>query len=172
MARLQLEYTRRDSNLPHLWRLLDSVADPEIPELSLWDLGVLRDIRRDKEVVQVVLSPTYAGCPALDVMQEDVQECLRQQGYGSVQISVELSPAWSTDHLGAQGRERLRQVGISPPMCSRDNSNQLPVEAATIDCPRCASTQTKLISEFGSTPCKAHYQCSRCGEPFDYFKPH
>ncbi len=139
-----------------LWNLLDAVTDPEIPVLSLWDLGVLRDVRRTAKGVSVVLTPTYSGCPALTVMEADVRACLHDAGHGPVDVRYELAPAWSSTWLSREARARLRSFGIAAP----DDTS----------CPHCGSRNTRQISEFGSTACKALYRCADCLEPFDYFK--
>ena len=146
-----------------LWDLLDQVCDPEIPVLTIWDLGVLRDIDLDQGQVKVTITPTYSGCPAMTTIADDIRAVLQRAGYAQVQVELTLAPAWSTDWISASGREKMRVYGIAPPQ---------PRQAAEIACPRCGSADTRLISEFGSTACKAHYQCNQCLEPFDYFKCH
>ena len=151
---------RKNSDCRPLWDLLDTVKDPEIPALSLWDLGVLQDITQVKAEIVVTITPTYSGCPAMQVMTEDIAARLRQAGYDNFRISTRLAPAWTTDWLSERGRQQLRLYGIAPPR------NENPIH-----CPRCDATKIRLISQFGSTPCKALYQCRDCAEPFDYFKP-
>lgn len=136
--------------------MLDSVTDPEIPVLSLWDLGVLRDVDRIGDRIAVVLTPTYSGCPALPVMVEDVRARLAEAGHANVDVTFALSPAWSSTWMSVSARDRLRAYGVAPP---EDTS-----------CPHCGSADTQSISEFGSTACKALYRCNTCREPFDYFK--
>lgn len=148
-----------------IYQLLSQVCDPEIPVLSLQDLGVLRDVSIDDETVNVTITPTYAGCPALETMRADIETTLTAAGYKSVQVKQSLSPAWTTDWMSSEGREKLRAYGIAPPAST--SCGQLPGQ---IECPQCHSTAVKKISEFGSTPCKALYQCESCLEPFDYFK--
>ena len=149
---------RRASADEPLWALLDSVMDPEVPALSLWELGVLQDVRRGPERIIVVVTPTYSGCPAMHAMEESVRQRLAEAGYGDVTIERRLSPAWTTDWISSEARTALREYGIAPP--------------DTTNCPQCGSARTVPISEFGSTACKALYRCEECGEPFDYFKPH
>jgi ring-1,2-phenylacetyl-CoA epoxidase subunit PaaD len=151
---------RQNSDCSHLWDLLDSVKDPEIPVLSLWDLGVLQDISQIETEIAVTITPTYSGCPAMQVITEDIASTLRQAGHNSFTISTRLAPAWTTDWLSDLGRQQLRLYGIAPP----GNEHE-------IHCPRCGSIETRLVSQFSSTPCKALYQCRDCAEPFDYFKP-
>lgn len=156
-ARAERLAVRRRAADDSLWALLDSVKDPEVPVLSLWELGVLQDIYRDGETVVVVMTPTYSGCPAMHTMEEDVRACLAAAGHCNVAIIHRLSPAWTTDWLSPQARRQLHEYGIAPP--------------GAISCPQCGSTHVSLISEFGSTACKALYRCDACREPFDYFKP-
>jgi ring-1,2-phenylacetyl-CoA epoxidase subunit PaaD len=142
-----------------LWALLDAVVDPEIPVLSLWDLGVLQDVRRAGPDVVVVVTPTYSGCPALHAMIDAIRVRLGDAGHSHVHVTTRLSPPWTTDWMSTSARQRLRQYGIAPP------------DAQPVVCPQCGAAQAELISQFGSTACKALYRCGRCGEPFDYFKP-
>jgi len=153
------------SGTAQLFELLSSVVDPEIPVLSLRDLGVLRDISVEGDEVRVTITPTYAGCPAMETMQADIEAKLNAAGYQQVTVQQKLSPAWTTDWMTENGRNKLRAYGIAPPAataCGRETSQ--------IECPQCASADVKLVSEFGSTACKALYQCQDCREPFDYFK--
>lgn len=148
-----------------LFELMSSVVDPEIPVLTLQDLGVLRDISVAHGEVKVTITPTYAGCPAMETMRADIEAVLTQAGYNKVTIVQSLSPAWTTDWMSENGRKKLRAYGIAPPVAT--NCGQ---QASQIECPQCNSADVKLISEFGSTACKALYQCQDCREPFDYFK--
>lgn len=152
---------RRDSAWGAVWDLLDQVKDPEIPVLSLWDLGVLQDIVVQDQSVRVMIIPTYSGCPALREMEQDIRAVLTNAGYVEVKVETQLAPAWSTDMLTSEGRQQLQKYGIAPPISHRDSA---------VICPLCASSQTHLISQFGSTACKALYRCESCAEPFDYFK--
>jgi len=148
-----------------LFDLLSEVVDPEIPVLTLLDLGVLRDIAIVDGEVSVTITPTYAGCPAMETMRADIKSVLAKAGYGHVEVRQQLSPAWSTDWMSMSGREKLRAYGIAPPVktiCGQPGDG--------IECPQCSSIEVKRISEFGSTACKALYQCRDCLEPFDYFK--
>ena len=148
---------RSESAFSLLWELLDSVRDPEVPALSLWDLGVLQDIEKHGDEVVVTITPTYSGCPAMGAMEEDITDTLNGAGFAPVSVITRLTPVWTTDWLSQKARERLREYGIAPP-------------AQVISCPRCDSSNLRLISDFGSTACKALYQCLNCAEPFDYFK--
>ncbi len=148
-----------------LYELLSHVCDPEIPVLTLQDLGVLRDISVDEDGITVSITPTYAGCPAMEVMRADIESTLAAAGYENFKVEQRLSPAWTTDWMSEAGREKLRAYGIAPPIstsCGKKTGN--------IECPQCSSQDVKIISEFGSTACKALYQCQDCKEPFDYFK--
>lgn len=162
------EYERRErrarSPLGALWDLLDSVKDPEIPVVSLWEMGILQDLAMDGDKVVVTITPTYSGCPAMSVMAEDVVAELEKAGYRAEVVS-RLSPAWSTTWMSAEAQAKLRASGIAPP--GHGPGGQQP----ELMCPRCASTEVRRLSEFGTTACKALYQCSACGEPFDHFKP-
>ncbi|MCX7543774.1 1,2-phenylacetyl-CoA epoxidase subunit PaaD [Marinicella gelatinilytica] len=142
---------------------LGDVKDPEIPVISIADLGVLYDVTVDNNEVLVTILPTYSGCPAMDTMQEDIVEHLKQQGVDQVRVVVKNTPAWTTDRITKQGRRQLQAYGIAPPL---EKSGQ------PISCPQCGSTNTTCISQFGSTACKALYRCEDCLEPFDYFKCH
>ena len=137
--------------------VLETVMDPEIPVVSVMDLGIVRDISADK----VTITPTYSGCPATDVIERTIREALDSNGYREVAIETVLNPPWTTDWISEEGKERLRAYGIAPPELAR---------AAT--CPRCGSTDTEEVSRFGSTPCKAQWRCKDCLEPFDRFKCH
>lgn len=169
-ARYQHEQRRRHSLCPELWDLLDQVKDPEIPVLSIWDLGILQDIECVDGRVEVTITPTYSGCPAMDTLREDIEALLTAEGITNSRVKLRLSPAWTTDWLSDQGRHHLLAYGIAPPQCITDaDGRQLTPEHA-IQCPHCDSWNTRRVSEFGSTACKALFQCSDCGEPFDYFK--
>lgn len=152
----------RESSLhPELWEILDRVKDPEIPVLSIWDLGILQDIALHENQATVVITPTYSGCPAMVEIEKDIHNVLSSEGYNEVIVKTRLAPAWSTDWMSSEGAQRLREYGISPPKTSAEKA---------VVCPQCSSSDTILVSEFGSTACKALYKCKQCMEPFDYFK--
>ncbi len=158
-------------------RALDRVTDPEIPVLTIADLGVLRAVTVDGDGhVDVVITPTYSGCPAMDVIRADIVTALADDGFTDVTVRTELSPAWTTDDITERGRERLREFGIAPPHAvARTGPVPLTLGAPRraippVACPRCGSTLTREVSRFSSTACKAHYVCRDCHEPFDYFK--
>jgi ring-1,2-phenylacetyl-CoA epoxidase subunit PaaD len=154
-----------------IWNLAATVVDPEVPVVTIEDLGVLRrvELREDGGVV-VQITPTYSGCPAVDAMRDDVVSVLTEAGYRDVRVDVVLAPAWTTDWMSESGREKLEAYGIAPPAPRRtDGKVNLGVG---VRCPRCSSLDTRETSHFGSTSCKALYVCRRCQEPFDYFKEH
>ena len=147
---------------------LSEVADPEIPVVTIADLGILRDVTIGDDVT-VQLTPTYSGCPATEVIEQSVVEALAQKGVENVRIERVLSPPWTTDWISAEGRNKLLAYGIAPP-AEGGTKRELLRGALTIACPRCESTDTAVVSEFGSTACKASYRCNACLEPFEYFK--
>lgn len=156
-----------------LWSVLRGVPDPEIPVLSIVDLGIVRHARLGGDgVVQVGLSPTYSGCPATEVIKGSVAHALRDAGFERVVVSDVLAPAWTSDWITVEGRRKLREYGIAPPAEAVTTPRRLTRPAPSVACPRCGSQETSRISEFGSTPCKALYRCLACLEPFDYFKCH
>jgi ring-1,2-phenylacetyl-CoA epoxidase subunit PaaD len=146
------------------------VVDPEIPVLSIVDLGVLRDVRVEGESVRVLITPTYSGCPAMRMIELSLDAALRAAGIEKFRIDTVLSPAWTTDWLSEEGRRKLREFGIAPPAGTASRRALFGADAVT--CPRCGSAETERIAEFGSTACKALYRCHQCREPFDYFKCH
>jgi ring-1,2-phenylacetyl-CoA epoxidase subunit PaaD len=153
-----------------VWRVLQTVMDPEIPVLSIVDLGIVRYVRWEHEHdLQVGLTPTYSGCPATEVIRQAVREALDQEGYGNAVLEEMLSPPWTSEWLTDEGRRKLNAFGIAPPEKTVTSPRHL-LHAPVIACPRCGSRTNERISEFGSTPCKAHYRCMSCLEPFDYFK--
>lgn len=155
-------------------RWLDDVPDPELPPVSITDLGIVRDVRIDGDTVVVALTPTYAGCPATDVIAADVERALHDRGVERVRVERRLSPPWTTDWITPRGRERLHAQGIAPPSAAGLATGPVVLNPSkdVVRCPRCASSSTTEISHFGSTPCKALYRCDACKEPFDYVKPH
>ena len=158
-----MDNTRKETDRLH--QLLGSVVDPEIPVLTLANLGVIREVRYDNGSVDITITPTYAGCPAMKTMREDIERTLAKEGYDDVTVRECLSPAWTTDWISEEGREKLRAYGIAPPAKTSCGKT-----IESIACPQCSSEDVKQISEFGSTACKALYQCHGCLEPFDYFK--
>jgi ring-1,2-phenylacetyl-CoA epoxidase subunit PaaD len=146
------------------------VVDPEIPVLTIGDLGVLRDVRVAGDTVEIDITPTYSGCPAMRTIEQDLAAALRAAGIEKFRIATVLSPAWTTDWLSAEGRRKLAEYGIAPP--SGTASRRALFGADSVACPRCGSSNTERLAEFGSTACKALYRCRACAEPFDYFKCH
>ena len=151
----------------NIWEILQTVPDPEIPVLSVLDLGIIREIKVQEDEVEVVITPTYSGCPAMDAISIDIKLKLAEHGYKKIKITSILSPAWTTDWMSEEGKKKLKAYGIAAPVL---RSNE--VQDRKIECPQCHSHNTKLLSQFGSTACKALYQCNDCKEPFDYFKCH
>ena len=157
---------------------LSEVPDPEIPVISLTDLGIIRDVEWQDDTLVVTVTPTYSGCPATSVINLDIEAALRARGIEKLRLERRLSPPWTTDWISAEGREKLRAYGIAPPVDGTAADGRLAGRVArmagtsnlVIACPRCGSTRTEKVSQFGSTPCKASYRCTDCLEPFDYFK--
>ena len=146
------------------------VCDPEIPVLTIEDLGVLRDVRVADGQVEVVITPTYSGCPAMGVIQMEIEVALARAGIEGGRVRLVLSPAWTTEWLTAEGRRKLLAYGIAPPVAG--GGRRALFGEDRVDCPRCGSGRTSLLSEFGSTSCKALWRCDACREPFDYFRCH
>ena len=167
----------RRAELEHVWAALAGVPDPEIPVVSIVELGIVRGVAWDGDRLVVKVTPTYSGCPATEMINTLICEALAAIGAADVAVVNQLSPAWSTDWIAPEARIRLKGYGIAPPhvMAGRvDVAGISPLRRAhvVVRCPRCESTNTQLLSQFGSTACKAQYRCSDCLEPFDYFKPH
>ncbi|MBV8896392.1 MAG: phenylacetate-CoA oxygenase subunit PaaJ [Acidobacteriaceae bacterium] len=150
-----------------LWSWLSEIADPEIPVLSITDLGIVRDVQSSEDGLLITITPTYSGCPAMDVIANEIRHAMQAHGVGHVQLATKLSPPWTTDWMSDEAKQRLREYGIAPPA-----SSLVQIEAAHPQCPHCGSADTQLISRYGSTACKALYKCSSCLEPFDAFKRH
>ncbi len=154
-----------------IFQVLERVPDPEIPVLSVIDLGVIREVIIEDNNITVVITPTYSGCPAMDTITINIKSALQEAGYQNIRIKTNLSPAWTTDWMTESGKLKLKEYGIAPPVGSIDK-NTLLAESHPIPCPRCNSINTEMISQFGSTACKSLYKCLDCLEPFDYFKCH
>lgn len=165
-------------SIDEVWHWLAEVPDPEIPVISLTDLGIIRDVAWRDDTLVVTVTPTYSGCPATTIINLDIETALAEKGLSKVKLERQLSPAWTTDWISAEGREKLRDYGIAPPIdgTAADGVLMKRIDRLsgrsnlTIACPRCGSANTEKISQFGSTPCKASYRCTDCLEPFDYFK--
>lgn len=153
-----------------IWDILGSVNDPEVPVLSVIDLGIVREVKVDDESIEVIITPTYSGCPAMDMIGAHIRKALKENGFENIHLHQQLSPAWTTDWMTDAGKEKLRSYGIAPPLAR--SLLKKPFEKNMILCPHCHSSDITMISEFGSTACKALYKCNECGEPFDYFKCH
>lgn len=147
-------------SIAQVWEWLDAVPDPEIPVISVVDLGIVRDVAWQDDTLAVTVTPTYSGCPATSVISMDIQTSLHGHGVGDVVLKQQISPAWTTDWLSEKGRARLEEYGIAPPSPAGGPQR----------CPRCNGTDLERLSQFGSTPCKAQWRCRECLEPFDYFK--
>ena len=147
-----------------------SVCDPEIPVLGIADLGVLRDVRVVDGVAEAVITPTYSGCPAMNMIALEIELALEREGFSRPKIRTVLSPAWTTDWMSEDGRRKLKEYGIAPPQAA--GSRRALFGEQEVACPQCGSANTELLSEFGSTSCKALWRCKACREPFDYFKCH
>lgn len=156
-------------NKEQIYNWLEEVSDPEIPVLSVIDLGVVRDAQLINGDWLITITPTYSGCPAMKTMEEDILSKLKEKGISSAKVELVLAPAWSTDWLSENGRIKLREYGIAPPEHEVDKS-VLFAEPTVVPCPKCHSRNTRMVSQFGSTACKALYQCNDCQEPYDYFK--
>lgn len=155
----------------HILALLSEIPDPEIPVITIVELGVIRGIQViDDATIELKITPTYSGCPAMKQIEDDVRKKLTEHGFTSIIISTVFSPPWTTDWITPEAKEKLRKYGIAPPETTTEDKSWLTGKTKAIACPRCKSTNTKLISQFGSTACKALYQCNDCLEPFDYFK--
>ena len=154
----------------HVWEILASVPDPEIPILTVVDLGIVRFVRWDEGTLRVGITPTYSGCPATEVIRRSIRDALDEGGYRGAVLDEILAPPWTSDWLTQEGRRKLVEYGIAPPVSAAPVRNPRRLFAGPLACPRCGSRSTTLVSEFGSTPCKAHYRCDACLEPFDYFK--
>jgi ring-1,2-phenylacetyl-CoA epoxidase subunit PaaD len=154
-----------------IWSILEEVCDPEVPVLSVIDVKITNV--NEEEGIEVVITPTYSGCPAMDVISMNIRMVLLQHGYQNVHITTVLSPAWTTDWMTEAGKQKLKAYGIAPPNPKQQVCNtQLFAEDEAVQCPHCNSYNTRRISEFGSTACKSLFQCNDCQEPFDYFKCH
>ena len=164
-----------------IYTLLEEVKDPEVPVLSVIDLGIVRDVRiisnenvlnYKENKIEITITPTYSGCPALDVMKMDIRLKLLEKGFKNVVILQSLSPAWTTDWISEYGKQKLKKYGIAPPNPKQQFCKEEMFRQEVVQCPHCNSYHTELISQFGSTACKALYRCLDCKEGFDYFKCH
>lgn len=157
----------------NIWSILAKVCDPEVPVLTILDLGIVRNVQINGEKTEIIITPTYTGCPAMDMIAMNIRLALAEHGYKNITVTTVLSPAWTTDWMTEEGKQKLKAYGIAPPNPKQQVCNdKLFAAAEAVQCPHCNSYHTTRISEFGSTACKALYQCKECNEPFDYFKCH
>jgi ring-1,2-phenylacetyl-CoA epoxidase subunit PaaD len=157
-------------NTTEILHLLSEVCDPEIPALNVVEMGIIREVKWNDDTLEVTITPTYSGCPAMKTIEEDIGEILREKFIGKYKVLTSLSPAWTTDWMTDEAREKLRSEGISPPQKGSTDKSLLMGKIRDVKCPRCGSYDTSMISQFGSTACKSLYKCLQCLEPFDYFK--
>lgn len=153
-----------------IWLWLEEVSDPEIPVLTVTDLGVVRNVDTEGDLFIVSITPTYSGCPAMNEIEENILAVLKEKGVSSVKVKTVLSPAWTTDWMTESGKKKLEAYGIAAPRGSSADKSVLFGDPKQVDCPHCKSSDTQMVSQFGSTACKALYKCNTCLEPFDYFK--
>lgn len=152
-----------------VWERLALIPDPEIPVISILELGVVRNVRYDGKLLELDITPTYTGCPAMQLFVAEIKAAMHDQGLDQVKINTVYSPAWTTDWLTAEAKEKLRRYGIAPPVINADSGDPF-AEPPSVPCPRCDSDHTRLVSQFGATACKSLYTCLDCKEPFEYFK--
>lgn len=160
-------------NIDSIHAILSTIPDPEIPVISIVELGIVRDVQVDDDgAVTISITPTYSGCPAMMAIEQDIKSVLQQHGFEKVKVKLVYTPVWTTDWMPDEAKEKLRKYGIAPPAHSTSDKSVLSLHPRSIACPRCGSLKTSMISPFGSTACKALYKCDECLEPFDYFKCH
>ena len=160
-------------NEQDIWQILQEVKDPEVPVLSVIDLGIVRSVQIDEDdKINITITPTYSGCPAMDVINMDIRLKLIEKGYRNISITQSLSPAWTTDWMSEEGKRKLKEYGIAPPNPKQQFCKEEMFVEEAVQCPRCHSHHTQLISQFASTACKSMYRCLDCKEAFDYFKCH
>ncbi|MCI5056667.1 MAG: phenylacetate-CoA oxygenase subunit PaaJ [Flavobacteriales bacterium] len=160
-----------DERIDHIWDLLKTIPDPEVPALTVVELGVIREVKFDQERIVITITPTYSGCPAMNFFEDEIEKVLSTAGYNDVKLSTVYEPAWTTDWLSNEAKKKLKDYGIAPPVGSTNDKGVLSIHGPkVVPCPQCNSQETELISQFGSTACKALYKCLSCLEPFEYFK--
>lgn len=167
--------TVTDAITDAIWSWLDTIPDPEIPVISVIDLGIVRGVHWEADTCVVTITPTYSGCPAVTLIRAQIVQALGEHGIGQVEVRLQLAPAWTTDWMTARGRQQLAGYGIAPPaqtVIDISGITRRRQPAPAVACPHCGSTHTHVVSQFGSTACKALYRCGDCREPFDYFKAH
>jgi ring-1,2-phenylacetyl-CoA epoxidase subunit PaaD len=158
--------------IPDLISQISDIPDPEVPVVTIAELGILREVKEEDGKIIVTITPTYSGCPAMKAIENEIADILRKNSIQNFEVRYTFSPAWTTDWLNEEAREKLRQYGIAPPEKTSSDKSVLFIQQKIKLCPRCNSSNTEMISAFGSTACKALYRCKNCGEPFDYFKCH
>ena len=166
--------TAEATRVEQAWAVLDAVPDPEVPAISVRELGIVREVLDHGASMEIVLTPTYSGCPATEVIEQSVREAIDAAGLGPARVTMRRAPAWTTDWISADGKRKLRDYGIAPPGPAADGAVPIRIvgrRAETVACPRCGSAHTERLSAFGSTACKALYRCIACKEPFEHFKP-
>jgi ring-1,2-phenylacetyl-CoA epoxidase subunit PaaD len=151
-----------------VWERLSLIPDPEVPVITIVELGVVRDVQWDGKLLRIVITPTYTGCPAMNLFVAEIQAAMHEQGFDNLEIKTVFSPAWTTDWLSTEAKEKLRQYGIAPPVQNASDDPFAP--PPVVPCPRCGAEHTTLVSQFGATACKSLYTCNVCQEPFEYFK--
>ena len=169
-----MRVTPQEQRVVRAWEVLQTVLDPEVPALSVCDLGIVRDVRPQATGLEIVLTPTYSGCPATEVIEQSVLDAVNEAGLGPARVTLQRAPAWTTDWITDDGRRKLREYGIAPPSGNAGVSTARPIRMIPrqrIECPHCGSANTERLSAFGSTACKALYRCIACREPFEHFKP-
>ena len=172
MSEFKADTTEISIEEEKLWHLLQEVKDPEVPVLSILDLGIVRGLSYQDGKVSIIITPTYSGCPAMDVISIDIRLKLIEKGYRNITIQQRLSPAWTTDWMTEEGKQKLKAFGIAPPNPKQQFCSSEMFREEAVQCPHCGAYHTELISQFSSTACKAMYRCLECKEAFDYFKCH
>lgn len=156
-----------------IYNILSSVTDPEIPVITIEDLGIVRDVHvHESGLIEVFITPTYSGCPAMEMITVNIKAALQEAGYNEIKVTTVLSPPWTTDWISDEGIKKLKDYGIAPPVEKTSDKSFITGQHKVVPCPFCESLDTELLSQFGSTPCKSLYRCNSCLEPFDYFKCH
>ncbi len=180
MKAVETDINESTINEQQIWQILQEVKDPEVPVLSIIDLGIVRDVLLiplsisdgEGQGVRLTITPTYSGCPAMDVISIDIRLKLMEKGYRNIIIQQQLSPPWTTDWMSEEGKRKLKEYGIAPPNAKQQFCKEEMFNEEAVQCPHCNSHHTQLISQFGSTACKSMYRCLDCKETFDYFKCH
>jgi ring-1,2-phenylacetyl-CoA epoxidase subunit PaaD len=165
-----VESGHKDPRIERVYRVLSEVCDPEIPVLTIEDMGIVRKVEMKNETLHITITPTYSGCPAMDTIEADIRTALKEAKYAAVEIDTVIDPPWTTEWMSESGKRKLEEYGIAPPDSGSSDKRSLFGKSPLVKCPRCRSENTEVVSMFGSTACKALYKCKDCQEPFDYFK--